>query len=312
MKKYLFIIPLIFLFSTFYFTDTYASIGYPDGTYIVVGSDEGYYRGFNFPSTDVAYALVGTSLYFADSVIYEYDYHDTTIGEIPSPEKISNGDLLSVHSTNIEVYYDPLITKVVLYYGSIHDINNNPINYYNYDDNPVPPPPEPGESWVDDMWDWFLYVLGFGDDFADDIDEFITGGDRVHLTLVTPTPSPTPTPRPSPTPYVLDIVDPNTGQPVYTITGIPGNYSYNYYEGDTNDGSDFDIFEVDLQVGDGGSSNPRDGLNDVMKTNNDYLEDIDISPVSGSFSVLPSDWYLLIGVLISFPVIAGFISKLLK
>lgn len=179
---------------------------------------------------------------------------------------------------------------------------------------PDPPEPVPGSSWLLDMWEWFLWQLGLNDDYSGDIDAYITGGDRESFEMVTPSPTPSPTPIPSPTPYSLDIID-NNGNPVYTITGIPGS-TYNITNTTNNkDGSDFDIFEVDLQIGDGGSTNPRDGLNDVMDTSLSYLSDpenVDMQPVGDSFSIIPSDWFLLLGVVACFPFIAGFISKLLK
>lgn len=174
-----------------------------------------------------------------------------------------------------------------------------------------PDTPEPGSSWLEDMWEWFLWQLGINDDYSGDIDAYITGGDRERMEYVTPSPSPTPTPYPSPTPYDLTINYPDgtTG----TITGIPGSTTI-INGGDTtnNYGSDFDIFAVDVQIGDGGSSNPKDGLNSVMDASNDYLKDVDISPVQNSFSIIPNDWFLLIGVLAALPFIAGFIMRLLK
>lgn len=195
-------------------------------------------------------------------------------------------------------------SKNPLFFGYFVNNTGQPLPRY---DPPEPDPPEPGSDWLDDMWNWFLWQLGINDDYSGDIDEFITGGDRERMEIVTPTPTPLP---PSPTPIVMPITDTN-GNTIWNVTypqgdGGGGNTTNNYY------GDEFDVFEVDLKVGDGGSSNPRDGINSVMDSNYDYLDDVDITPVSGSFSVLPSDWYVLIGVLISFPVIAGFISKLLK
>lgn len=173
--------------------------------------------------------------------------------------------------------------------------------------DPDPPEPEPGDSWLSDIWEWFLWQLGLNDDYSGDIDEYITGGDRDRIEIVTPTPTPFP---PSPTPIVMPITDTN-GNTIWNVTypqgdSGGGDTTNNYY------GDDFDIFDVDLKIGDGGTSNPRDGLNDVMDTSFDYVNELDTSAVSGSFSILPTDWYVMIGVLICFPFIAGFISKLLK
>jgi len=182
----------------------------------------------------------------------------------------------------------------------------------NYDfQNPFtdPDPPDPGDfDWIGSMWEWFLWQLGINDDYSGDIDAWITGGDREPIDYVTPTPSP---PPPTPTPYNLDIIDPESGNPIYEITGIPGSTTI-INGGDTYNGSDFDIFAVDLQIGDGGTSNPKDGLNSVMESSNEYLKELNFSPVKDSFSIIPSDWFLFIGVLAALPFIAGFIMRLLK
>lgn len=172
---------------------------------------------------------------------------------------------------------------------------------------PAPDLPTPSEDWISDMWDWFMYIMGWGDDPS--IIQ-ITGGDKIQTEIVTPTPSPTQTPTPSPTPYILPIKDATNGTVIWNVelpqTGGGGDTINNY------DVDGFDIFDVDLKIGNGGTSKPKDDLNNVMRTNNDYIQDMDVSAVKESFSVLPVDWYIMIGVLASLPIIAGLISKMLK
>ena len=167
---------------------------------------------------------------------------------------------------------------------------------------PAPPLPDPGEpDFFDKVWNYVKDILGIDDDFSDEIEDYVTSapGQAGHVQIVTPSPTP------SPTPQLITIYDDN-GDPAYSLT-INGGDTIN------NNGSDFDIFDVDMKIGDGGSANPRDGLNSVMQSNNDYLnEEVDISAVQASVSLIPGDLFMLIGILGGIPIIAGFIGRLLK
>lgn len=184
----------------------------------------------------------------------------------------------------------------------------------------TPSEPEPVDNWFRNMWDFVMDTLGITDDFSNDLYDWMIEGDDGEgghsgghgFEYVTPTPTPTPTPMPTPTPYYLNIVD-NDGNPVYTITGIPSQNITINNTTNNESGDGFDIFEVDVKLlPSGGVSNPKDGLNSVMDSNLEVLEDIDVTPVGASFSVLPSDWFIMLGAIICMPFIAGFISKLLK
>lgn len=325
MKKFLFIIPITFLICCFYFVPVKASAGYHHYGYVI--------------SYDSQYNTYTLNLLYYDFDHWEYETTNNTsrdnqffYGQYVITGQTFNSWNEAEDAITDFLYYHPMenysinssySVSLTQNYGDrfTNYIFNIPYrrlapdaNYEDITNPPNPPEPEPGSNWLNDVWKWFLWQLGINDDYSGDIDAYITGGDRERMEMVTPTSSPTPTPVPSPTPYTLNIID-NNGNPVYTITGIPGS-TYNITNTtNNNDGSDFDIFEVDLKIGDGGSTNPRDGLNDVMDSSLTYLSDpenVDMQPVGDSFSIIPSDWFLLLGVIACFPFIAGFIAKLLK
>lgn len=312
MKKVLFILPLIFGLFILPVTKVYASDTIPEYT-----------------NSDYPYALIYHS--------YEYsqDYYYLVVSQTPMTVYVDNQGYLEYNSSRGFQSTDLMIVVRQYLIGNFVNIQSNTdyedldflIDYTgnnnlqitgdniypstdDFNNRGAPPEPEIGSTWLSDMWDWILWQLGFNDDYSGDLVKII-GGDKVNTEIVTPTPSPTSSPTPSPTPFALDIVD-NNGNPVYTITGIPNQTIIINQGDDIDNGSDFDIFEVDQIIGEGGSVSPRDGINDVMETNNDYIQDMDISSVQNSFSVLPADWLLMIGVLASLPFIAGFIAKLLK
>lgn len=307
MKKLLFIIPLVAIFVFLPVSKVHASEVY---TYIIV--EGGFFGDF--------YALLIKGSPTPVIKWHSSEVHEPVVqGKYCASDSFSNYDDAYNWLYDQQIYYDSISydpPNVETYLAGSTFTSIVALGPYDNQlgivipvapDPNAPPIPVIGDQWLDDMWNWFLWQFGINDDYSGDIDAYITGGDRDRIELVTPTPTPLP---PSPTPIVMPITDTN-GNTIWNVTypqgdGGGGDTTNNYY------GDDFDIFDVDLKIGDGGTSNPRDGLNDVMDSSFDYVNELDTSAVSGSFSILPTDWYVMIGVLICFPFIAGFISKLLK
>lgn len=282
-----------------------------------------YYWSLYTSNNPITIWYGGDRFYVRGTDIVEY-YHDPINGGFTLPAQDDSWSIINTYYgwNNLSLGWKPgCFIGNPIYDGLSVDVPeyDNVIDYnedYPPPSPPTPDPPEPGSDWLDELWDWFLWQLGLNDDYTGDLDYIITGGDRDRIELTTPTPTPSPTPFPSPTPYSLEFNFPDgtTG----TITGIPGD-TYIINGGDTNYNTtnnyntfDYDIFDVDLNIGDGDHP-PEEGINQVIDSSYTYMDqNLDMSPVEKSFSVIPAVWLLWIGIFSVFPIIAGIIVKMLK
>lgn len=189
--------------------------------------------------------------------------------------------------------------------------------------------------------DWLGYIneVLFGELWSVQVGE---GEDELaQFYTVSATPSPSPTPIPTQIPVQVNI-DPNTGNVTYhyTIdvsgTPVPTSSPINpnppvvtggigseltepfgvtdYYEPDDSLSiPNLRIFQFQLDLPGSYTDIGVDSLDNNVEVMNGYIEDNAdaITTVSSFFQVIPSDWFLLLGAIACFPIIAAMIKSLL-
>ena len=208
------------------------------------------------------------------------------------------------------------------------------------------PLPEP--KWYEDAWDIFKAWLGNtpwdDNNIVTMISDFWkkwTNGDNEpdDINIIgysTPTPQPTPTPKPTPIPYSVSLIDINGGQEIIynyvdPTSGLPTSSPYNP--------------NIDITIQGGGSSTTittpvpvilatgTPEFQNILFTSEDsndleinvgqigeYVDVIEnglientaaMEEVSNIFSILPNNWFMIIGIIACIPIIAAVISRFL-
>lgn len=191
--------------------------------------------------------------------------------------------------------------------------------------------------------DWITYLdeVLFGELWSVQVGE--GEDDLVQFFTVSATPSPSPSPTPTQIPVQVNI-DPSTGNVSYNYTIIvsgtpiptsspvnpnPPNGSggdgggsgltepigvEDYYEPDDSLSlPNLRIFQFKLNLPGTETDIGVDSLDNNFVVMNEYLEDNAeaITTVSSFFQVIPSEWFLLLGAIACFPIIAAMIKSLL-
>jgi len=252
------------------------------------------------------------------------------------------------YGTNNEItYWDVYFWQPFTLYNG--DINNDYPDFVELSEDFINTgEPEEEPTWYEEAWDIFKSWLGntpWDDNnivtmISDFWKKWTNGGnDPTDINIVgysTPTPQPTPTPKPTPIQYSVSLIDINGGQEIIynyvdPTSGLPTSSPYNPNIDITiqSGGSGTTITtpvpvilatgtpefqnilftsedSTDLEINVGQIGEYVDVIENGLIENTDAMEE-----VSNIFSMLPNNWFMIIGIIACIPIIAAVISRFL-